>query len=83
VRVGGQRAAVAERELGAARVVARHADGSIDVLVPATNLDAFRSWVIGLVDQAVVLDPPEVRDAIVSWLQEVVDSSGREPGADR
>ena len=26
----------------------RHADGSVELLVPATNLDAFRSWVLGM-----------------------------------
>ena len=79
VRVSAARAAAAERELGVDRVIARHADGSIDVLVPATNLDAFRSWVIGLVDHAVVLGPAHVRDDIVAWLRQVAgldDASG-------
>jgi predicted DNA-binding transcriptional regulator YafY len=73
VRVFPTRAAAIERELGAHRVLARQPDGSIDVRVPATNLEAFRSWVIGLVDHAVVLDPPEVREVIVSWLRRVAD----------
>ena len=68
VRIGRLRAAASERELGADRVVARHSDGSIDVLVPATNADAFRSWIIGLVEHAEVLGPPEVRAQIVDWL---------------
>lgn len=74
VRVSPARAAATERELGEPRVVARHPDGAIDVLVPATNLDAFRSWVIGLVDHAVVLGPPAVRDDIVGWLRRVAGS---------
>ena len=52
-------------------MIARHSNGSIDLLVPATNLDAFRSWVIGLVDHAVVLGPAHVRDDIVAWLRQV------------
>jgi proteasome accessory factor B len=75
VRIGSLRAAAAERELGAQRVLVRHDDGSIEVLVPATNLDAFRSWVIGLVDHAVVIGPPEVRAYVVDWLQGVLDSN--------
>jgi len=75
VRVAATRAAATARELGDDRVLARHADGSIDVLVPATNLEAFRSWVIGLTDHAVVLDPPDVRAAIVSWLRDVARAS--------
>ncbi|NND73589.1 MAG: WYL domain-containing protein [Ilumatobacter sp.] len=68
VRVGATRAAAIERELGADRVVDRHPDGSVDLSVPASNLDAFRSWVLGLLDHAVVLGPPEVRADIVAWV---------------
>ncbi len=75
VRIDAVRAAASERELGADRVVARHDDGSIDVMVPATNFDAFRSWVIGLVDHAVVLEPAEVREQIVAWLEGVAAGS--------
>lgn len=73
VRISATRAAACERELGVERVMARHDDGAIDVRVPATNTDAFRSWVIGLVDHAVVLDPPEVRNDVIGWLTAVVD----------
>ncbi|MGB3736278.1 MAG: WYL domain-containing protein [Ilumatobacter sp.] len=76
VRIGPLRAAATERELGADRVIVRHDDGSIEVSVPATNLDAFRSWVIGLVDHAVVLGPPEVRAYVVDWLRGVTETSG-------
>lgn len=69
VRVDATRAAAIERELGAERVVERHADGAIDVAVPATNLAAFRSWVLGLLGHAVVIGPAEVRDGIVTWLR--------------
>ncbi|MGA9276699.1 helix-turn-helix transcriptional regulator [Ilumatobacter sp.] len=72
VRIAPVRARATERELGADRVVERHADGTIDVRVPATNLDAFRSWVLGMVDQAVVLDPPEVREFMIDWLRGVI-----------
>ncbi|MFT4656733.1 MAG: proteasome accessory factor B [Candidatus Aldehydirespiratoraceae bacterium] len=74
VRIAKPRATMAERELGSERVVARNDDGSIDVLVPATNLDAFRSWVIGLVDHAVVVGPPQVRQHVVDWLRGVAES---------
>lgn len=71
VRVDATRADAIARELGAERVVERHPDGSLDVEVPASNLDAFRSWVLGLLDHAVVLGPPDVRDAIVAWLRQI------------
>ncbi len=76
VRIAALRAAAIERELGSHRVVDRREDGAIDVSVPATNLDAFRSWVIGLVDHAVVLGPPDVREHVVDWLRGVSESGG-------
>lgn len=75
VRIDAARAVAIEREVGADRVVDRHADGAVVVEVAASNLDAFRSWVLGLLDHAVVVGPPEVRDSIVTWLTEIADRS--------
>ncbi len=72
VRVDGTRSAAVERELGSGRVVARHADGAIDVEVPCANLPAFRSWVLGFVEHAEVLGPAAVRDDVITWLRRVV-----------
>jgi predicted DNA-binding transcriptional regulator YafY len=71
VLIDAVRAAAVERELGTDRVTGRRSDGSIEVLVPAGNADAFRSWILGLLDHAVVLGPPEVRSAVVDWLTDV------------
>ena len=68
VRIDATRAAAIEREVGVDRVIQRHSDGSIDVEVAASNFDAFRSWVLGLLDHAVVVGPPDAREAIVGWL---------------
>ncbi len=78
VRIDADRAAAIEREVGSDRVIERHVDGSINVEVAASNIDAFRSWVIGLLDHAVVIDPPEVRDAIIDWLTAVAGQA--QPG---
>ena len=75
VRVDASRAAGVERELGAARVVRRGADGSIDVEVPCANVPAFRSWVLGLLDHAEVVGPPDVRAA--SCVVELVSRAER------
>ncbi len=69
MRVDGARAGGVERELGSARVVSRHRDGSIDVTVPCANVPAFRSWVLGHLEHAVVLGPPDVRRHVVEWLE--------------
>jgi predicted DNA-binding transcriptional regulator YafY len=68
------RAAAVEREVGSDRVISRDGDGVV-VRVPASNMPAFRSWVLGLLDHAVVLDPPEVRREIVDWLTAIVDGA--------
>ena len=72
VRIHALRADAIERELGAARVVERSDDGSVLVSVPAGNLPAFRSWVLGLLDHAVVESPPEIRQHVIDWLRDVV-----------
>lgn len=71
VRIGALRSGAIERELGSDRVVERGADGSVLVSVPAGNLPAFRSWVLGLLDHAVVESPPEIRQHLVGWLADV------------
>jgi len=71
VDVDAVRSRAVERELGSERVVERRPDGGITVVVPASNLGAFRSWVLGLLDHAVVREPPEVRAHIIDWLRDV------------
>lgn len=81
VRIDSLRAAAVERELGGDRVADRHADGAVDVRVPASNLDAFRSWVLGLAEHAEVLEPPDVRTHIVEWLRSVAGAGVGAGGA--
>ena len=76
VRIDAVRAGAVERELGADRVVERGDDGSVLVSVPAGNLPAFRSWVLGLLDHAVVESPAEIRQHLVDWLLGVAGPAG-------
>ena len=75
VLIDAVRAAAVERELGSDRVRVRRPDGAIEVLVPAGNVGAFRSWILGLLEHAVVLGPPDARSAVVGWLTAVADGS--------
>jgi len=68
VRVDAERAASVERELGPTRLVRRLRGGAIEVAVPCANVPAFRSWVLGLLDHAEVVAPPDVRGDVVAWL---------------
>ncbi|MGH9132119.1 MAG: helix-turn-helix transcriptional regulator [Acidimicrobiales bacterium] len=56
-------------QLGADALVERREDGSVVVSLPVANVDAFRSWVIGLLDHSVVLGPAKIRKAVVDWLK--------------
>ncbi|HYH51359.1 MAG TPA: WYL domain-containing protein [Acidimicrobiia bacterium] len=57
-----------EADLGAPAVAERRDDGSIVVRMAVTNREAFRSFVLGLLDHAEVLGPPELRADMVAWL---------------
>jgi proteasome accessory factor B len=69
VRVDAVRAPAVVRELGADRVVDRSPNGDVDVRVPCANREAFRSWVLGLMEHAEVRSPADVRADIVVWLE--------------
>ncbi len=71
VLVDAARARTVCAEVGEAAVLERRPDGSVLVSVPCANFDAFRSWVLGLVEHAEVLEPPDVRAAVVEWLRVV------------
>ena len=44
-------------------------DGGVEVEVPCSNLDAFRSWLFGWGVHAEVVGPAEVRAGLVEWLR--------------
>ncbi|HZU71127.1 MAG TPA: WYL domain-containing protein [Acidimicrobiales bacterium] len=56
-------------ELGAEAVVERRPDGSAVFELTVVNPGAFRTWVLGLLDHAVVLAPEDLRRAVVDWLE--------------
>ncbi len=70
--IDADRAALAEQQLGEESVTRRRADGSVVFSVPVTNRSGFRSLVVGFLDHAEVLGPPELRQDLVSWLRSMV-----------
>lgn len=74
VLVDDPHSAAVVAEVGEAAVVERR-DTGVVVRIEAINMAAFRSWLLGLLDHAEVLSPPEVRAQVVGWLQEVVDAA--------
>jgi proteasome accessory factor B len=53
-----------------------HGEGAVVVRLAVTNRDAFRSFVLGLLDHAEVLGPPELRAEIRTWLDDTVAAYG-------
>ena len=76
VAVSATQAGWVEADLGAQAVAERRDDGSIVVRMAVTNREAFRSFVIGLLDHAEVLAPPELRADMVAWLTAMAEPVG-------
>jgi proteasome accessory factor B len=57
--------------LGNDAITERRADGSVVVELPVTNPGSFRSFALSFLDHAEVLGPPELRDDMLAWLEEL------------
>jgi predicted DNA-binding transcriptional regulator YafY len=68
VLVDAPRAAWVVDQLSESAVVERRADGGVVVELDVVNREAFRTWVVELLEHAEVLSPPELRAEIVAWL---------------
>lgn len=74
VRVDGARADSARLAVPTAPVE-EHDDGSIVLTLATRNVDALIGFVLGFVDEAEVLSPPEVRQVLVDRLRQQVGAS--------
>ncbi|OWY59501.1 hypothetical protein B7486_74235, partial [cyanobacterium TDX16] len=68
VAVDADQAPWAVHQVGDAAVVEHHDDGAVVLRVEVVNRDAFRSFVLELLDHAEVLEPSELRDDLVAWV---------------
>jgi predicted DNA-binding transcriptional regulator YafY len=67
--VDAEQAGWAIGQVGPTGVEERRADGSVVLAVRVTNRAAFRSFVLGFLDHAEVLEPQELREEFVEWLE--------------
>jgi predicted DNA-binding transcriptional regulator YafY len=67
--VDADQAGWAVGQVGQGGVESRREDGSLVLTVPVTNRSAFRTFVLGFLDHAEVLGPPELRADVVAWLE--------------
>ena len=72
VRIDAGHAPRVVRRFGEERVAERADDGAVVIEMTVVNRPAFRSWVLGLLDHAEVLEPAELRQEVVGWLEEIV-----------
>ena len=71
VRVDGSLVKQVVREFGEGAIERHESDGSAVFNVPCSNLSAFRLWLFAMVDKAEVLEPLEVRDIVIGWLDDL------------
>ncbi len=71
VRIDGPQAQWALQHLGPDHVMHQDESGAVVVSLPVTNRAAFRSFVLSFLDHAEVLEPKELRDDLVAWLEAV------------
>jgi proteasome accessory factor B len=76
VRVRPPQAGAVVTDLGEQAVAQRDDDGSVVLRMAVTNRDAFRSFVLGFLDHAQVLEPPELRAEMTSWLEATARAQG-------
>ncbi len=55
-------------EVGHDKVDRRYDDGSVDLTLAVASFPAIRSWVLGLLDHAEILAPPDFRADLEAWL---------------
>ena len=68
IRVDALEARRVADEVGQDKVVQRHDDGSVELALGVSSFASIRSWVLGLLDHATVIEPPAFRDELVAWL---------------
>lgn len=71
VRVDASLVKQVVREFGEGAIERHESDGAAVFNVPCSNLSAFRLWLFAMVDKAEVLEPAEVRDTVVAWLDDL------------
>jgi predicted DNA-binding transcriptional regulator YafY len=81
VLVDQLQAPLVQAELGESAVVERRRDGSVVVRMEVANEDAFRSWVLGLLDHAVVIGPEPLRRRVRQWLEAFAGPGGWPKGS--
>ena len=65
------------RHVGPTSVVSYRSDGAVELAFTVRNFESFRSFVLGFLEHAEVLSPPQFRHDIVQWLTRARDRASR------
>jgi proteasome accessory factor BC len=68
IRVDALEARRVADEVGQDKVVQRLDDGSVELALNVSSFAAIRSWVLGLLDHAIITQPTPFRDELIAWL---------------
>jgi predicted DNA-binding transcriptional regulator YafY len=77
IRVDGMEGPRVTEEVGRDKVEHRDEDGSVILCLRVAGFPALRSWILGLLDHAEILDPPEFRSELAEWLAEIATARNR------
>lgn len=58
-----------EQDLGSDAIEERRPDGSVVIVLSVSSVPGLRSFVLGFLARAEVIDPPEMRAGMVEWLE--------------
>ncbi len=71
VRIAARQARVAVAQVGPDVPAEWADDGSVVLTLPVRRPEGFRSFVLGFLDDAEVLEPPSLREDLVAWLRTI------------
>jgi len=80
IRVDALEARRVADEVGQDKVLARLDDGSVELVLGVSSFAAIRSWVLGLLDHATIMEPPAFRQELVAWLGALTAPASPLPG---
>jgi proteasome accessory factor C len=75
IRVDAMEGPRVAEEVGSDRVESRHEDGSVVVCLRVAGFPALRSWILGLLDHAEILEPLAFRVEMKTWLAAIAAGS--------
>ena len=75
IRVDAMEGPRVAEEVGGDKVEHRQDDGSVVLCLRVAGFPSLRSWILGLLDHAEILEPPAFRSELTTWLSQIVGAA--------